>query len=97
MSLKTLICCMAIAARPVALVLAGVSLSLLGGCLFVTDTSRMNTEVFTAETAPVWDRPVVEQPLPQKPAGLGNLYQTQFHQTYGAQSSPAPVSSFATR
>ncbi|HBF32913.1 MAG TPA: hypothetical protein DDW73_25340 [Rhizobium sp.] len=77
------------------LVLVGLSLFMLGGCLFVTDTQLMNTDVFADQTAPVWDRPA--QPLPQKPAGLGNLYQTQFHQTYGAQASQAPVSSFSTQ
>jgi hypothetical protein len=55
----------------------------------------MNPDVFAEQTAPVWDRPA--QPLPQKPAGLGNLYQTQFHQTYGAQASSSPVSSMASQ
>lgn len=97
MALKNLSQGMSILARIMGLGLAGLSLGLLGGCLFVTDTSRMNTEVFAAETAPVWDRPAVERPLPQKPAGLGNLYQNQFHQTYGMTTSPAPVSSMSTQ
>jgi hypothetical protein len=95
MSFKTLFCSMGMMVRPLLLALLGLSLSMLGGCLFVTDTQLMNTDVFTEQTAPVWDRPA--QPLPQKPSGLGNLYQTQFHQTYGAQASQAPVSSFSTQ
>jgi hypothetical protein len=97
MSLKNFSRVLSALARPALLVLTGLALLALGGCLFVTDTSLMNPDVFAEQTAPVWDRPVVEQPLPQKPDGLGNLYQTQFHQTYGMQSSEAPVSSFSTR
>lgn len=95
MSLETLSRCMSSGGRLVLLALAGVSLCTLGGCLFVTDTQLMNPDVFAEQTAPVWDRPA--QPLPQKPAGLGNLYQTQFHQTYGAQASSSPVSSMASQ
>ena len=64
----------------------------LSGCILVTDTSRMNPDVFVQETAPVFlnpaqaaqvpvqPQPVPErQPIPQK----RDLYQTQFHQTYG--------------
>lgn len=66
----------------------------LSGCLFVTDTSRMNPDVFVRETMPVFysqdgtqvaQNPAKVQPIrpearaPQK----RNIYQTQFHQTYG--------------
>jgi len=70
--------------RGAALLVAGGALSLLSGCILVTDTSRMNIEVFQDEVAPVWYdparvQPAVVQPVPQK----RDLYQTQFHQTYG--------------
>lgn len=69
------------------------AVSVLSGCLFVTDTSRMNADVFARETAPVFYdpaaippdavpgsvKPARIQPIPQK----RDLYQTQFHQTYG--------------
>lgn len=71
----------------------------LGGCLFVTDTSRMNADVFARETAPVFYNPAMAQPtavgpvvgqptvaMPahdQRPPQRRELYQTQFHQTYG--------------
>ena len=56
----------------------------LSGCILMTDTSRMNIEVFQDEVAPVWydparTPPAADQSAPQK----RNLYQTQFHQTYG--------------
>lgn len=62
----------------------------LSGCILVTDTSRMNADVFVQETAPVFYNPSSppqsqaqptqkEQAIPQK----RQLYQTQFHQTYG--------------
>ena len=56
----------------------------LSGCILVTDTSRMNIDVFQDEVAPVWydparTPPAADQTAPQK----RNLYQTQFHQTYG--------------
>ena len=66
----------------------------LSGCLFVTDTSRMNPDVFVRETMPVFYAPDGQQ-VPPSPAKVGpvrpeakppqkrNLYQTQFHQTYG--------------
>jgi lipoprotein-anchoring transpeptidase ErfK/SrfK len=59
-------------------------LSVLSGCLFVTDTSRMNIDVFQDEVAPVYYdparvQPADPQPVPQK----RELYTTQFHQTYG--------------
>ncbi len=97
MPLKTVRHCMSVAIRPALLLLAGLSLSVLGGCLFVTDTQLTNPDVFVQQTAPVWDRPEMERPLPQRQPGLGNLYQTQFQQTYGRQPAPLPVSSYATR
>jgi hypothetical protein len=97
MSLKNLTRFLSVLVRPALLVLTGLALFALGGCLFVTDTTLTDPDVFAAQTAPVWDRPVVERPLPQRPDGLGNLYQTQFHQTYGMQAPAKPVSSFATR
>jgi lipoprotein-anchoring transpeptidase ErfK/SrfK len=62
----------------------------LSGCILVTDTSRMNPDVFVQETAPVFYNPSAppepqpqptqkQQAIPQK----RQLYQTQFHQTYG--------------
>jgi lipoprotein-anchoring transpeptidase ErfK/SrfK len=70
----------------------GVASAALAGCQvpFVTDTSRMNADVFARETAPVFYQPTyaepiqpqavpVKEPIPQK----RELYQTQFHQTYG--------------
>ncbi|MGF0536912.1 L,D-transpeptidase [Agrobacterium sp. ES01] len=76
-----------------ALVLVGAfsGLATLGGCYFVTDTSRTNIEVFQDEVAPVYYdparvQPAVVQPVPQKK----NLYETQFHQTYGLPVN-APV------
>ncbi|MCX8998530.1 L,D-transpeptidase [Rhizobiaceae bacterium BDR2-2] len=66
----------------------------LSGCLFVTDTSRMNPDVFVQETMPVFYSPDgrqvavdparVEPIRPEaRPPQKRNLYQTQFHQTYG--------------
>jgi lipoprotein-anchoring transpeptidase ErfK/SrfK len=62
----------------------------LSGCILITDTSRMNPDVFVQETAPVFYNPSAppepqpqptqkQQAIPQK----RQLYQTQFHQTYG--------------
>ncbi|KKX28166.1 L,D-transpeptidase [Rhizobium sp. LC145] len=76
--------------RILALLSVSVSSIPLSGCLFVTDTSRMNPDVFVQETAPVFYNPYyaapvqpqpvpTREPIPQK----RNLYQTQFHQTYG--------------
>ncbi|TWD48248.1 hypothetical protein FB480_10983 [Agrobacterium vitis] len=97
MSLKIFSRFLSALARPALLVLTGLALFALGGCLFVTDTTLTDPDVFAAQTAPVWDRPAVERPLPQRPAGLGNLYQTQFHQTYGMQAPANPVSNMASR
>jgi lipoprotein-anchoring transpeptidase ErfK/SrfK len=82
-------------ARQTVRVLAGLPLLALSGCLFVTDTQRMNPAVFAAETAPVWDRPATAPP-PQRPAGLGDLFQTRFQQTYGSPARQPYVSPFAT-
>lgn len=73
---------------PLALMLFG--MTSLSGCILVTDTSRMNPDVFVQETAPVFYNPSAppepqpqptqkQQAIPQK----RQLYQTQFHQTYG--------------
>lgn len=72
------------ARRLVALASGTALLSVLSGCLFVTDTSRMNIDVFQDEVAPVYYdparvQPADPQPVPQK----RELYTTQFHQTYG--------------
>ncbi|MDO1581416.1 L,D-transpeptidase [Rhizobium oryzicola] len=69
-----------------------VAFSSLSGCILVQDTSLMNPDVFVQQTAPVFNNPAYAsqpepqpqpvtktQPIPQK----RNLYQTQFHQTYG--------------
>ncbi|TWF57075.1 L,D-transpeptidase [Neorhizobium alkalisoli] len=69
-----------------------VAAATLAGCQvpFVTDTSRMNPDVFVQETMPVFNAPVgidpvqeqakqKREPIPQR----RELYQTQFHQTYG--------------
>ncbi|MBD8649720.1 L,D-transpeptidase [Rhizobium sp. CFBP 13726] len=69
-----------------------VATTALSGCQvpFVTDTTRMDPAVFARETTPVfyqpaYNEPVQPQPLPQKEAipQKRQLYQTQFHQTYG--------------
>ena len=64
--------------------------TMLSGCILVTDTSRMNPDVFVQETAPVFynpSSPPEPQPQPtQKQQAIPQrrqLYQTQFHQTYG--------------
>ncbi|ATN33493.1 hypothetical protein ACO34A_06695 [Rhizobium sp. ACO-34A] len=74
----------ALVLRALGLSVSGLALSGLSGCLFVTDTSRMNVDVFQDEVAPVYYdparvQPAATQPVPQK----RELYQTQFHQTYG--------------
>ncbi len=66
-------------------------LPFLSGCLFVTDTSRMNPDVFVQETAPVFNFNSVSsnrQPeLPPQPGQLStrppDLFRTRFHQEYG--------------
>lgn len=66
----------------------------LSGCLLVTDTSRMNPDVFVQETMPVFYSQSGQQ-VAVNPSKVGpvrpdarvpqkrNLYETQFHQTYG--------------
>ncbi len=65
MLLKTRFCGISALVRPLSLAVAGVCLSLLGGCLFVTDTQLTNPDVFVQQTAPVWDRPA---PAPAAPS-----------------------------
>ncbi len=69
--------------------------TVLSGCILVTDTSRMNPDVFVQETAPVFynpSSPPQPQPQPtQKQQAIPQkrqLYQSQFHQTYGM---PVPI------
>ncbi|MCF1448363.1 MULTISPECIES: L,D-transpeptidase [Rhizobium/Agrobacterium group] len=71
------------------------SLSMLGGCYFVTDTQRMNTEVFAAQTAPTWNQPMAAPPT-EKPNKFLGLFKTPFHQTYGMPAAEPYVSPFAT-
>ncbi|MCF1434603.1 L,D-transpeptidase family protein [Agrobacterium vitis] len=71
------------------------SLSVLGGCYFVTDTQRMNTEVFAAQTAPTWNQPMAAPPT-EKPNKFLGLFKTPFHQTYGMPAAEPYVSPFAT-
>lgn len=61
----------------------------LSGCILVTDTSRMNPDVFVQETAPVFHVPPYADPPtnqpPPMPGGIPQkrqLYPTYFHQTY---------------
>ena len=70
----------------------------LGGCILVTDTSRMNPDVFVQETAPVFNvapyaTPPSNQPSPTPGAipQKRQLYPTHFHQTY-RQTYGLPVS-----
>lgn len=76
--------------RSLALAATLLASTALSGCILVTDTSRMNADVFVQETAPVFYNPSAlpepqpqptqkQQAIPQK----RQLYQTQFHQTYG--------------
>lgn len=66
-------------------------LPLMSGCLFVTDTTRMDPDVFVRETAPVFNFNSVSsnrQPeLPPQPGQLStrppDLFRTRFHQEYG--------------
>lgn len=69
-----------------------VATTALAGCqpLFVTDTSRMNPDVFVQETAPVFSVPEYRDPPtnqpPPMPGGIPHrrqLYPSDFHQTYG--------------
>ncbi|NWJ25129.1 L,D-transpeptidase [Rhizobium sp. RM] len=66
-------------------------LPLLSGCLFVTDTTRMDPDVFVRETAPVFGFNSVgsnrKPELPPQPGQLStrppDLFRTRFHQEYG--------------
>ncbi|WP_420839900.1 L,D-transpeptidase [Allorhizobium sonneratiae] len=73
--------------RLMMLAVTGFGLSLLGGCLFVTDTGEMNTATFVQETTPVWDLPVAAPP-PNAPPST-NLYSTTLHNTYDRLTYPA--------
>lgn len=71
----------------------------LSGCILVTDTSRMNPDVFVQETAPVFNVPPYADPPtnqpPPMPGGIPHrrqLYPTHFHQTY-RQTYGLPISS----
>ncbi len=78
-------------------------LPLLSGCLFVTDTSRMNADVFVQETAPVFQfnnvGSIPRQPLPPTPGSINSrppdLFRSQFQQLYGPPTTarPAPAMS----
>lgn len=64
--------------------LGAVMMGSLSGCILVQDTSRMNIDVFQDEVAPVWYDPARTPPAADQRAPVRkNLYQTQFHQTYG--------------
>ncbi|MDS7596435.1 L,D-transpeptidase [Agrobacterium tumefaciens] len=72
--------------------MAGIMLlPLLSGCLFVTDTTRMDPDVFVRETAPVFGFNSVgsnrRPELPPQPGQLStrppDLFRTRFHQEYG--------------
>jgi lipoprotein-anchoring transpeptidase ErfK/SrfK len=77
--------------RRAASVTALILMPLLSGCLFVTDTSRMNPDVFVWETAPVFQYHeggnVTRAPMPQTPGAISNrapdLYRNSFQQQYG--------------
>ena len=80
--------------------IAGLStvIASLGGCVLVTDTSRMNPDVFVQQTAPVFHVPPYADPPsnqpPPMPGGIPHkrqLYPTHFHQTY-RQTFGLPVS-----
>ncbi|MCJ8517419.1 lipoprotein-anchoring transpeptidase ErfK/SrfK [Pseudorhizobium tarimense] len=75
--------------RSLSLLAAGTAAASLSGCILVTDTSRMNPDVFVQETAPVfYVPPYVDPPTnqpPPMPGGIPHrrqLYPTYFHQTY---------------
>ena len=67
-------------------------LSGLSGCILVNDNSSMNVETFQDQVSPVWNEPARNPPSEVQPVPHDrNLYQTQFHQTYGLPVT-APVS-----
>jgi lipoprotein-anchoring transpeptidase ErfK/SrfK len=75
-------------------------LPLLSGCLFVTDTSRMNPDVFVRETAPIFNYnnvgSIPKPPLPPTPGSINSnppdLFRSRFHQQYGPPSQGQPLS-----
>lgn len=87
-------------ARSALLLVGSASLSVLGGCLFVTDTQRMNPDVFAEQTAPVWDRPAPPAPAPVQSSPIENAMneiKDQFTpKPYGDQLHLAYASPFAT-
>ncbi len=75
-----------------ALSLAVSAVAALAGCQvpFVTDTSRMNPDVFVQETAPVFNVPRYADPPSNQPPPMPGaipqrrqLYPSDFHQKYG--------------
>ncbi|HEV7416725.1 MAG TPA: hypothetical protein VGN98_11220, partial [Tianweitania sediminis] len=77
---------------------AAAATAFLSGCILVTDTSRMNPDVFVQETAPVFHVPPYADPPSNQPPPMPNgiphrrqLYPTHFHQTY-RQTYGMPVS-----
>jgi lipoprotein-anchoring transpeptidase ErfK/SrfK len=73
-----------IARRALALGLGTALTASLSGCILMQDTSRMNIDVFQDEVAPVWYAPARTPPAADQTAPRKrDLYQTQFHQTYG--------------
>ncbi|WHA40537.1 L,D-transpeptidase [Agrobacterium larrymoorei] len=72
---------------------------LLSGCLFVTDTSRMNADVFVQETAPVFNYnnvgSIPRPPLPPTPGSINSrppdLFRSQFQQLYGPPTTARPA------
>ncbi|MFB9912325.1 L,D-transpeptidase [Rhizobium paknamense] len=74
----------------------GLSLSLLGGCLFVTDTSRMNPDVFASEVTPVWGLKTAPPPEPSIGDKFKNLFTTSRVQSYGVPGTdPMTTSAFS--
>jgi lipoprotein-anchoring transpeptidase ErfK/SrfK len=75
-------------------------LPFLSGCLFVTDTSRMNADVFVRETAPIFNyNPAGSNPRPPLPPTPGSinsnppdLFRSRFHQQYGLPVPGQPLS-----
>lgn len=71
---------------------------LVSGCLFITDTSRMNADVFVKETAPVFNYnnvgAIPREPLPQTPGSINSrppdLFRSQFQQLYGPPTTARP-------
>ncbi|HEX5933999.1 MAG TPA: L,D-transpeptidase [Pseudorhizobium sp.] len=84
--------------RTVSILGAAAAAASLSGCILVTDTSRMNPDVFVQETAPVFSVPPYADPPTNQPPPMPGaipqrrqLYPTHFHQTY-RQTYGLPVS-----